>query len=229
MSVVGVSEGFRWGRGLAMIFLAGLVAAVSMVSSRWTSDDTTHPPATDDEGGAFEAIQEMLNQVDVVWERLAGDPSAVDSPGQGDIERYEHLHTPDSPALDSSIEWLEDLAGDGHAQRAPSGRPYQQTLMIAPRVVAADTVEFYLCRTLEAEVVNPGEAAGGTGEVDIVRENEGALVVAGEGEARRIDGRWRLHRFKGQKSMLLGKEGFEPVEWYSTTIDVECEPDAFDW
>jgi hypothetical protein len=129
-------------------------------------------------------IEALVRENDELVVRLQQDPAVVNDPDSELVQRYRALYTPDSPHPDAYFQGLRDRAVAGTAVRAgPSGVAQQTTVLDLLPASNADIVFFSFCGygDLEAYVVATSE----------VRE-AWSVYALGRGEARRVDGRWRL-------------------------------------
>lgn len=150
-----------------------------------SSTSTTQPPGTDLEA-VEPIIADLLSQRDDLASHLRQDPESV-SDSDGPFADYAALFTPDSPQLADFRESIEGVADEGHADRpGPSGVLEATHLDSMLPSDAADVAFFQVCAFSDYETyeVESGETVMA----------EAVKVVSG-GEARRVDGVWRLHDF----------------------------------
>lgn len=146
------------------------------------STTTTQPPATD-EDAAFPLVEELATEANAIIDELLQDPAVVDEPDDDRIARLREIHTDDSPTPDGVIAQLEELAGDGLRQRPAASGVFSDFGVYRMTAVDEDTVRFRTCSTEDSETVDAD------GRVVDTRSQ----VTQGVGEARRVDGIWRMY------------------------------------
>ncbi|MGH9185678.1 MAG: hypothetical protein ACRD0U_07690 [Acidimicrobiales bacterium] len=162
-----------------------------------TTTSTTQPPAND--VAAVEPyIVDLLNQNDEVVATLRQEPSRANDGDDQNVERYLSLYTSDSPQARAYLETLRGFAVTGTAARpGPSGiLEATQLVEILPEPPDPDTVFFSFCGYTDFETV-----VVATGEVQARQ----AIRTIGGGEARRVEGVWKLHDFQVPDENLVSE------------------------
>jgi hypothetical protein len=173
-------------------------ARASTATSTTSTTSTTQPPATD--LSAIEPfIVDLLAENDDVVATLRQEPSLADDAQDRTVERYLSLYTSDSPQAQAYLETLRGFAAAGTADRAgPSGVLEETRLveLLPGEQPSADTVFFQFCGYTDFETF-----VTATGQVQARQ----AIRTIGGGEARRVDGVWRLHDFQVPDDNLVSE------------------------
>jgi hypothetical protein len=149
-------------------------------SSSTTS--TTQPPASDEEE-AFPIVGDLVVEANAIIDELLQDPTAVDDPDNPQIGRLREIHTDDSPTPDGVVAQLEELVENGQRERPAESGVFSDFGVYRMTAVDENTVRFRTCSTEDSETVDA------TGAV----VDQRSQVTQGVGEARRIDGIWRMY------------------------------------
>jgi hypothetical protein len=146
------------------------------------STSATQPPATE-EDEAFSIVEDRVTEANAIIDELLQDPRAVDEPENAEIARLREIHTDDSPTPDGIVTQLEELAENDLRERPAESGVFSDFGVYRMTAVDENTVRFRTCSTEDSETVDA------SGEVVDRR----AQVTQGVGEARRIDGVWRVY------------------------------------
>jgi hypothetical protein len=180
----------------AILVVAALVAlgacsgddtATDGRSDRTSQDDgpstsTTQPPATQ-EDEAFPIVEDLVTEANAITDELLQDPTAVEDPDNREIARLREIHTDDSPTPDGVVAQLEQLADNGQRERPAESGVFSDFGVYRMTAIDENTVRFRTCSTEDSVTVDA------SGRVVDRR----AQVTQGVGEARRVDGTWRVY------------------------------------
>lgn len=153
---------------------------------------TTQPPATDEEV-AFPIIEDLVVEANAIIDELLQDPTVVDDPDNPEIARLREIHTDDSPTPDGVVAQLEELVEDDQRERPAESGVFSDFGVYRMTAVDEKTVRFRTCSTEDSETVDAD------GEVVDTRSQ----VTQGVGEARRIDGIWRVYGISQEDDRTL--------------------------
>lgn len=186
------------GSALAVLVLGGLAACGDDSSSddaggssgatttAGPTTTTTQPPATDTEE-ALAAVQDLADEGARLLEELYKDPTAIDDPDNDYDEQYAELFTDDSATPDSVFDHLRDFVDESEWMLAGPSGIFSEFYLYAPEPDGEDTLRFLHC------VIEDREAHDENGPLG----DDAAFTrrILGDGEAHRVDGVWRLHRY----------------------------------
>jgi hypothetical protein len=154
-------------------------------ASTASSTTTETQPAASGEGQpqAFDLVKSVVLEATALTDELLQNPAVVNDPDNEDIPRLRDLYTDDSEGPDAVIDRLHHLAQDGQEVRAGGSGVFRQMKVFQASAVDGNTVRFRVCAVQDQETVDAQERV-------ISRFAE---VTQGTGEARRVDGVWRLY------------------------------------
>jgi hypothetical protein len=147
-----------------------------------SSSATTQPPASDEEA-AFPIIEDLVVEANALIDELLQDPTVVADPDNPEIARLREIHTDDSPTPDGVVAQLEELTDNDQRQRPAASGVFSDFGVNRMTTVDENTVRFRTCSTEDSETVDADD--------EVVDRR--AQVTQGVGEARRIDGTWRVY------------------------------------
>ena len=159
----------------------GLTSASSSLAT------TTQPPGTD-----AAAVQPVLQQLFDEQSRLLGvlgsKPASVNDPNNPDLIAFQQLFTADSPLLSGAIASFGRDASDGIVEQPGPSGVYHKSLLGPPLPGSTtDDVTFPVCTYTDYSK----RVKTATGEV----LSSEATIAPGTGEARRVQGIWRIVGF----------------------------------
>lgn len=158
-----------------------------------SSATTTTQPAATDEEAAFPIIEDLVVEANAIIDELLQDPTVVDDPDNADIARLREIHTDDSPTPDGVVAQLEELVENDQRERPAESGVFSDFGVYRMTAVDEDTVRFRTCSTEDSETVDAD------GEVVDTRSQ----VTQGVGEARRVDGIWRVYGISPEDDRTL--------------------------
>lgn len=147
---------------------------------------TTQPPATDD-AAVRPLISGLLHQWDVSMTAILAQPTAVlDDPNSQLRQPLDAIFTPDSPNL-SDVDKLAKgyVDRDLLARAGPSGLSQHTVYLHTTQAPNATWMTFVWCSFDDSIAYNASTSK-------VVSDRVG--IIQGAGEAKRVDGRWKLFR-----------------------------------
>jgi hypothetical protein len=158
-------------------------AAAPARTPRTTTSVPAQPPG-ERVGEVQPLVEDLLARYDEVVHEIVADPSVVDDPGHTLVEEFLGLFEPGSDFASASIESWAAQADDG-ITLAPSSPDFPVNVSNvdgAVRAIDDDEVRFAQCAVQRYVLYRDGE------EAERVEER----LLAGEGRAVRVEGRWLL-------------------------------------
>lgn len=149
-----------------------------------TTTDNTQPPAEDE--SVYQWIEAAVRDAAVVIDGLRTRPQAVEDPDDPEIQELAELHASGSPRLDRILSELEDLAAEGYRHVLLESHPVTEVVLFGHDIINPDTVEFQYCEARDEEVLDSDD--------ELVETHSG--VAFGDGEARRVDGKWVIYEME---------------------------------
>jgi hypothetical protein len=144
--------------------------------------DTTQPSAVD-EDAAFPLIGDLAIEANTLVDELLQDPTAVEDPDNEQIARLREIHTDDSPTPDGVVAQLEALVEGGQRERPAASGVFSDFGVYQMTALDDDTVRFRTCSSEDSETIDA--------EGNVVDHR--SQVSQGVGEARRVNGAWRIY------------------------------------
>ena len=191
----------RWA-GLAIVALTLLAACGDDDADDGRSDttnadagsstSTTQPPATDEQA-AFPIVEDLVVEANAIIDELLQDPTAVNDPDNPEIARLREIHTDDSPTPDGVIAQLEELVDNDQRERPAQSGVFSDFGLYRMTAVDENTIRFRTCSTEDSETVDADDEV-------VDRRSQ---VTQGVGEARRVDGTWRVYGIQQEDDRTL--------------------------
>lgn len=167
--------------------------SATSTSTTVATSSTTQPPATGDtQDEAFSNVRVVVTEATGIVDKLFQDPELVDNPANEDLDRLRQLYTPGSQTPAGVEAQLHALADQGQRMQ-PADRIFRDLGLYQLSPVDEDTVRFRVCATEDQETVDAD------GQVVSTLSQ----VTQGDGEARRVDGVWRLDHIAPREDLTL--------------------------
>lgn len=128
-------------------------------------------------------MEELEIEAAAIADELYQNPDKVTDPDDPDVARLREIYTDDSPTPDGVTANVEQLASDGQKVQAADSGIFRDLGVYQMVAIDDDTIRFRICATEDQETVDKD----GT----VVEQR--AQVTQGTGEARRVDGIWRIY------------------------------------